>query len=174
MRIGVVPDGVALGQYLAGQRRMGRGAAAQHEEGCLDAFMAQRRQHRIGGAGEGAVIEGQRDLLGLQRQRRLEMLAADRGRGGRIDGQDTRGAERRRIAGTIGSTGGGGYQDQQRRAERRQLERSGHDHPSAAQMNRGPTRRQGERSRNRIVAIASVVTASYKPAYSPFTAFGPA
>jgi len=26
------------------------------------------------------------------------MLAADRGRGGRIDGQDTRGAERRRIA----------------------------------------------------------------------------
>ena len=111
-------DGVALGEHALGQRRMGDGVAAEHEEGRAHAFVLERGQHPVGGAGPGPVVEGQHHLLRRERQRHRELLAADRRRLRRIDGEHAFGAERRRIAGTVGGRGQGWRQRQQRKAKR--------------------------------------------------------
>jgi hypothetical protein len=74
------------------------GILAQQKESGADAFALERIQNFRRRAGPGAVIEGEHQFLGAQRQRRREMLAPDPRRRSDIDLDDAFGAERLRIA----------------------------------------------------------------------------
>ena len=78
---------------------MGHDVAAQYEKRCAHAFAPQRRQHPVGGAGPGAVVEGQHKFLVGKRQSVREMLAANPWRGAGVDRDHTFGAERVWMAG---------------------------------------------------------------------------
>jgi len=70
-------DGVAEGGDLPHHFRMRGRAPADHEECGEHAFMRERGQHLRRGAGPRPVIEGQHDLVVLQRQRLWKALQAD-------------------------------------------------------------------------------------------------
>jgi hypothetical protein len=76
------------------------------KEGCLHAFVLERGQHAVGGAGRGPVVEGEHHLLRLKRQRLRKLLASDRRGLRRIDRQHACGAERRRLPGQSAAAAG--------------------------------------------------------------------
>jgi hypothetical protein len=102
MRECVVGDGVALRQLTARKLRMRERTAPEQKERRPHAFPLERIQNAGGGAGVRAIVEGEHDLLGCQRERVGKMLAADPRRGLRVDRQNACRAERVGIAGAGG------------------------------------------------------------------------
>ena len=98
MRISVMADRVALGQFAPGDFRMRFDISAEQEEGCLHAFSLQRIQHLRRGGRPGTVIEGEDQFFGRQRQSSGELLAADPRCARGIDVKHALGAERVGIA----------------------------------------------------------------------------
>jgi hypothetical protein len=121
VRPGVMADRMSLGGDPLDHRRHLVRALADHEEGGVNALVAQCLQHGGGGRGR-AVVEGQHDLLVVERQRLREALGADARILCGIDGEDARGPERpraravRRVRGRAERE-----QDDEGRAEHRRL-----------------------------------------------------
>src|SRR5712691_1023803 len=98
VREGVARDRVALGAFAPHERRSGLNVSADEEEGRLHAFALERVEHPIRGAGPRAVVEGEHDLFGRERQRGGKLLASDPRRCRGVDRQHAAGAERAGIA----------------------------------------------------------------------------
>ena len=81
----VAADGVACGKHhLENFRMIGR-MLADREEGCTQALVGERLQHRGGISGPRAIIEGQHDFVVPQEVVALEMLGAEAGTAGGVD-----------------------------------------------------------------------------------------
>ena len=104
MVIAVGADGMALGEGAAGEVGIAAGHPADQEIIGIHAMLGQHVEHAIGVGRQRAVVEGQHDLFVLERQRTGVLHHADAGEFSRIDRQHPAGAERIRIAGTIGGT----------------------------------------------------------------------
>ena len=102
MVLAVGADGVALGEDAAGEVRIAAGHAADQEIVGLHAVLGQHVEHAVGVGRQRAVVEGQHDLLVLERQRTAVLHCADARKFARVDRHHPAGAERIRIAGTIG------------------------------------------------------------------------
>src|SRR5262249_7949778 len=75
--IAVVTHAMALREGAACELWVGRRISSQEEECCAHAFTFERIQDLRGGAGPGAVVKREDQLLGLQRQRRRKLLATN-------------------------------------------------------------------------------------------------
>ena len=106
--MGVVAKAMPLGELAPRQLRMRDNVAADQEEGGEHAFVLERIENSRRGGGPGAVVEGEHQLLGLQRQGRRELFAADARRAGGIDREHTFGAERVWVAGAGAAVAVGG------------------------------------------------------------------
>jgi hypothetical protein len=95
----VVGNRVPLAQFAACQHRVRQRIAANKEERRARAFASERVEHARSGGGLGAIVEGEHDLLGRERQRLRKMLAANSRRRGRIHDENAGSAESIRIAG---------------------------------------------------------------------------
>jgi hypothetical protein len=73
--------------------------AAEQEERCVRAFVRERIKHAQRGDGPWAVIEGEHDFLGRERQCLRELLEADARRRAGVHRENARRAQRIRIAG---------------------------------------------------------------------------
>ena len=102
MVLAVGADGVAFGKDAAGEVRIAAGHAADQEVVGFHAVLGQHVEHAIGVGRHRAVVEGQHDLFVLERQRTGVLHHSDAGKLTRVDRQYSAGAERIRIAGTIG------------------------------------------------------------------------
>ena len=102
MVLAVGADGVALGEDAAGEVGIAAGHAADQEIIGLHAMLGQHVEHAIGVWRQRAVVEGQHDLLVLERQRVGVLHRADAGKFARVHRHHPAGAERIRIARTIG------------------------------------------------------------------------
>ena len=111
MVLAVVADGVAGLADFAQQVRIAARHAADDEIGGLHAMLGQHIEHAVGVGRQRAVVEGQHDLVVLERQRARVVDRADARMLLRIDRQHAAGAERIRIARAIGGA-------RRRRAER--------------------------------------------------------
>ncbi|MHC2265920.1 hypothetical protein ACVILJ_001303 [Bradyrhizobium diazoefficiens] len=98
-------DGVARRDKLAHPFRIRLGLAADDEEGRLDALVGEDLEHLVGIFRQRTVVEGQDDLVILQRQRLAVLHRADARMLVRIDHEGAGGPERVRVAGTVGCKG---------------------------------------------------------------------
>ncbi len=103
MILGVGADAVTGVAEFADAFRIGSGHAADGEEGRLYALRRENSQNLIAVTRQRSVIERQHHLVIPQRQRFGVLHGTDPGMLPRIDHQDSRGAERIRIAGAIGA-----------------------------------------------------------------------
>ncbi len=101
MVIAVGADGMALGEGAAGEVGIAAGHPADQEIIGIHAMLGQHVEHAIGVWRQRAVVEGQHDLLVLERQRMGILRRADAGKLSRVHRQHPAGAERVRIARTI-------------------------------------------------------------------------
>ena len=97
-----VPIGVAFGEDAAGEVRIAARHAADQEIIGFHAMLGQHVEHAIGVWRHRAVVEGQHDLLVFERQRVGVLHRADARKLARVHRHHPAGAERIRIAGTIG------------------------------------------------------------------------
>jgi hypothetical protein len=101
---------------LPGELRVGACLPADHEEGCLHAFVRERPEHLVGVGRDRPIVERQHHLAGSQRQREAVIVAADQRHGARVDGQDAADAKRmgivagRRLRGCTAECSGTGNQ----------------------------------------------------------------
>jgi hypothetical protein len=102
MVLAVVADDVAVGVDALEQVGIAARHPADDEVVGLHAMLGQHVQHAVGVGRHRPVVEGQHDLLVLQRQRLLVLHAADAREFVRVDRHHAAGAERVRIAGAIG------------------------------------------------------------------------
>ncbi len=130
MVLAVGADGVAFGEDAAGEVRIAAGHAADQEIVGLHAMLGQHVEHAIGVGRQRAVIEGQHDLLVLERQRTGVLHRADAGEFARVDRQHPAGAERIRIAGAVGGA----------RLRGRERDEHQYDHTNCAPKHQVPIR----------------------------------
>src|SRR5450759_3805251 len=94
MRKRVVAEAVALGQLASRDFGVRFDIAAEQKERGTHAFMLERVQDFRRGARPRSVVEGEHQLLALERQAARELLAAEARRAGGIDVKHALGAER--------------------------------------------------------------------------------
>jgi hypothetical protein len=102
MVLAVGANGVAFGANAPGQIGVAAGHPADQEIVSLHAILRQHVKHPVGVGRQRAVVEGQHDLLVLERQRLAVVHGADAGKLPGIDLHHPAGAERVRIAWAVG------------------------------------------------------------------------
>ncbi len=120
MAVGMVADAMTFRDLAFDELRQAFGIAADEEEGRSHAFLRERVQHGRRRRG-GAVVEGQHDLMVLERQRARIALQTERQRLA-ADADFAARAER------VGSAGG------TRRASRRENQRAEQDEDGTRNM----------------------------------------